>query len=125
VDEEVRIDKWLWAVRVFKTRTQAAEECNKGRIIINGVAVKPSRIVKIDEVIIVRKPPVIHTFKVKDTLKSRVSAQLAKNYIEDLTPEDELAKREIARLNINFHREPGAGRPTKKDRRDIDRLKGD
>jgi ribosome-associated heat shock protein Hsp15 len=125
VDEEVRIDKWLWAVRVFKTRTQAAEECNKGRIIINGVAVKPSRIVKIDEVVIVRKPPVIHTFKVKDTLKSRVSAQLAKNYIEDLTPEDELAKREIARLNINFHREPGAGRPTKKDRRDIDRLKGD
>jgi ribosome-associated heat shock protein Hsp15 len=121
-DEPVRIDKWLWAVRVFKTRTIAAEECGKGRILINGNTVKPSHIVKPGEVIVVRKPPVIHTFKVLQLLKNRVSAQLVKTYLEDLTPEDELAKREMARLTANFQRDPGMGRPTKKDRRDLNRI---
>ena len=125
MNEEVRIDKWLWAVRIFKTRTIAAEECGKGRVVINGVSVKPSHIVKVGEVVLVRKPPVIHTYKVIGLLKNRVSAQLAKNYIEDLTPEDELAKRELARLSMNFQREPGAGRPTKKDRRDIGKVIGE
>lgn len=124
-EEPVRIDKWLWAVRIYKTRTIAAEECSKGRIMINGNPVKPSHIVKPDEVVLVRKPPVIHTFKVLQLLKNRVSAQLVKDYLEDLTPEDELAKREIARLSINFQREPGAGRPTKKDRRDLGKARGE
>lgn len=123
MDEQLRIDKWLWAVRIFKTRTIAAEECTKGRVLISGVAVKPSRIVKLGDVIIVRKPPVVHTFKVTGLIKSRVSAQLAKENMLDLTPEDELAKRELARLDINFQRDAGAGRPTKKDRRLIDKVK--
>jgi ribosome-associated heat shock protein Hsp15 len=121
-EEHLRIDKWLWAVRIFKTRTIAAEECAKGRIIVNGNPVKPSHIVKIGETILVRKPPVIHTFKVIGLLKNRGSAQVAKNFVEDLTSDDELAKREIARMNINFQRDQGTGRPTKKDRRKIDRI---
>jgi len=123
-DEPVRIDKWLWAVRIYKTRSQASEECRKGRIIINGIHVKPSHIVKKDEIIIVRKPPVIHTFQVTDILDKRVSAQLAKNYINDLTSDEELAKREISRINLNFQRDAGSGRPTKKDRREIGKIKG-
>ena len=125
IEEPVRIDKWLWAVRIYKTRTIAAEECAKGRILINGNSVKPSHVVKPGEVILVRKPPVIHTFKVLQLLKNRVAAQLVKNYLEDLTPEDELAKREIARLSTNFQREPGAGRPTKKDRRELGKVRGE
>ena len=122
-EEHLRIDKWLWAVRIFKTRTIAAEECVKGRIIVNGNPVKPSHVVKIGETILVRKPPVIHTYKVTGLLKNRGSAQVAKNFVEDLTSDEELAKREIARMNINFQRDHGAGRPTKKDRREIDRVK--
>jgi ribosome-associated heat shock protein Hsp15 len=122
-DEPVRIDKWLWAVRVYKTRTQAAEECRKGRVIINGVSVKPSHVVKVEEIILIRKPPVIYTYKVTGILDKRVSALVAKNFVEDLTSNDELAKREIARLNVNFQRKPGLGRPTKKERREIDKIK--
>jgi ribosome-associated heat shock protein Hsp15 len=121
--EPVRIDKWLWAVRVFKTRTLAADECRKGRIIINGNTVKPSHVVKNGEIVLVRKPPVIYTYKVLGILDKRVSAIVAKSFVEDLTSNEELSKREIARININFQREPGTGRPTKKDRREIDRIK--
>ncbi len=119
---EIRIDKWLWAVRIFKTRTMAADECRKGRVIINGNAVKPSHVVKLNEIVIVRKPPVVHTFKVMGILENRVSAQLAKLYVLDLTPDDEITKREIARLSAISLRDSGTGRPTKKDRRDIDKL---
>lgn len=122
IGNEIRIDKWLWAVRIFKTRTLAADECRKGRVIVNGNAVKPSHCVKLNEIIIVRKPPVIHTYKVMGLLESRVSAQIAKTYVLDLTPEDEIAKREIARLSAISLRDTGTGRPTKKDRRDIDKL---
>lgn len=122
-EEHIRMDKWLWAVRIYKTRSIAIDECNKGRVLINGMPVKPSREVKVGEVIVIRKPPVIHTYKVLGLLKNRGSAQVAKQFVEDLTPEDELAKREIARLNINFQRDHGTGRPTKKDRRQIDKLR--
>ena len=119
---EIRIDKWLWAVRIFKTRTLAADECRKGRVIINGNTVKPSHVVKLNEIVIVRKPPVIHTYKVMGILESRVSAQIAKTYVLDLTSDDEIAKRELARLTDSSIRLRGTGRPTKKDRRDIDKL---
>jgi ribosome-associated heat shock protein Hsp15 len=122
-DEPIRIDKWLWAVRIYKTRTLAADECRKGRIIINGVTVKPSHVVKVGEDIIIRKPPLILTYKVKALLEKRVSAQLAKEYAENLTPDEEFFKLELARLNTNFKRDPGAGRPTKRDRRLIDKVK--
>jgi ribosome-associated heat shock protein Hsp15 len=124
VSEQVRIDKWLWAVRIYKTRTQAASECLKGRVLLNGITIKPSHVVRTGEIFLVRKPPVIHTFKVKEILKSRVSAQVAKNFVEDLTSDEELSKREIARMNSNFQRDPGTGRPTKRDRRNIEKIKG-
>jgi ribosome-associated heat shock protein Hsp15 len=122
INEPVRIDKWLWAVRIFKTRTLAADECRKGRVVINGNTVKPSYIVKIGEEVLVKKPPVIHTFKVKGLLDKRGSAAVAKDYVEDLTPDSEVLKRQVSRLASNLQRDPGAGRPTKKDRRDIDTL---
>jgi ribosome-associated heat shock protein Hsp15 len=123
-DEPVRIDKWLWSVRIYKTRTQAAAECRKGRVLVNGTSVKPSHIIKEGEMVTVRKPPVIHTYRVKDILNSRVSAQVARKFVEDLTPDEELMKREVAKINLNFFRDPGTGRPTKKDRREIARIKG-
>jgi len=125
--EKVRIDKWLWAVRIYKTRTLAAEECEKGRVTINGYSVKPSHIVKEGEIICVRKPPVLHTYRVLGIIKNRVSAQIARQYVEDLTSEEEIAKRQMMRLAINFQRDPGSGRPTKKERRELDKLrnKGD
>jgi len=120
--EKVRIDKWLWAVRIYKTRTLAAEECEKGRVQVNGMPVKPSHIVRIDEEITVKKPPVVYTYKVKGIIKNRVSAQVAKDYVIDLTSDEELAKRQLARININLKRDPGTGRPTKKERRQIDKF---
>lgn len=122
-EEHLRIDKWLWAVRIYKTRSIATDECNKGRVLINGNPVKASHIVKPGEIVLVRKPPVIHTYKVLGLIKNRGSAQVVKSFVEDLTSDEELAKREIAHMNINFQRDQGAGRPTKKDRREIDKLK--
>jgi ribosome-associated heat shock protein Hsp15 len=121
-NSELRIDKWLWSVRVFKTRSQATEACKKGRIIIDNVQVKASRIIKLNETIVVRKLPVIYTFKVLGFPKSRVGAKLVSEYLEDLTSVEELDKLKL-NDHILFYRERGTGRPTKKDRRDIDRLK--
>jgi ribosome-associated heat shock protein Hsp15 len=120
--EDLRIDKFLWAVRIYKTRTMAADACNKGQVIINGHPVKPSRAVKIGEEIIVRKMPVIHTYRVLALLENRLSAQKVKEYIEETTPSEEFLKLEIARLQKNAIRDKGTGRPTKKERRDIDKF---
>jgi ribosome-associated heat shock protein Hsp15 len=124
VDKKVRVDKWLWAVRIYKTRSLATEACKKGRVIIDDVQVKPSREIKTGDIILVRKLPVIYTYKVKDVLEKRLSARLVQDYIEDLTSVEELNK-----LNINetifVKRDRGTGRPTKKERRVIDRMKDD
>lgn len=122
--DDIRIDKFLWAVRVYKTRTLAAEACDKGQVIINDVSVKPSRHVKVGEIILVRKPPIIHTYEVLQILHTRLSAEKVKEYIRELTPEEEFKKIEMMRLQMNAVRDRGTGRPTKKDRRDIDRIKG-
>jgi ribosome-associated heat shock protein Hsp15 len=116
----VRIDKYLWAVRIFKTRSLAADACRMGRIMINDNPVKPSRSLARNEIITVRKPPVIYTFKVKELSENRISAKLVTNYIEDLTPENEKLKLEIHRSGSAGHRKRGSGRPTKKERRIID-----
>lgn len=123
IQKEVRIDKWLWAVRIYKTRSQASEECRKGKVIIDGIQVKPSRIVKKGEVISIRKLPVIYTFKVLEMLNSRVAAKLVTNYCIDITPEEELLKLKLDELAGVVRRERGTGRPTKKERRDIDKLR--
>ncbi len=122
MDELVRIDKWLWAVRLFKTRTLATEECKKGRVTIDGMAVKPSRVPKIGEVIKVRKSPVTYSYKVVDLIGKRVGAKLVGLYVLDITPPEELHILEVRKQMGFFERDKGAGRPTKKDRRDLERL---
>lgn len=118
----IRIDKFLWSVRIFKTRSTASEECKKGRIIINNVQVKPSRTISKGEIIIVKKLPVVFTYRVIEPIEKRVSAKLALNFIEDLTPEEEISKLNLKHSGINTFREKGTGRPTKKERRNLDRF---
>jgi ribosome-associated heat shock protein Hsp15 len=122
MDEPIRIDKWLWSVRVYATRSLATEECKKGRVTIGGVAVKPSRVVRVGETILVRKNPVTHTYRILELLGKRVGAKLVPVYMEDLTPEEELRKLDADYTGSLFARDRGAGRPTKKDRRDIGRV---
>ncbi len=120
----VRVDKFLWAVRIFKTRSLAAEACLKGRVLINGVNTKPSKELKGEESITVRKPPIVYSYKIKELVKNRQPAKLVENFIEDLTSIEELDKLKINETFF-FKRDPGTGRPTKKDRRSIDKLKND
>lgn len=122
---EIRIDKFLWAARIYKTRSIATEECRKGRILINDVQVKPSRVVSANEVIFVKKPPVTYTYRVLVPSGNRVSARLVGNLIEDLTSEEEKLKLDIKHPSPGGYRPRGTGRPTKKERRLIDRLRGD
>ncbi len=117
---EVRIDKWLWAVRVFKTRSLATDACRNGRVTIGGKLVKPSREVRIGETIVVQKDEMTRTFKVLGVLEKRVGAKIAKDYVEDLTPASEFEKKREPNLLPPMYRPKGAGRPTKKDRRALD-----
>ncbi len=123
LEETLRIDKWLWAVRLFKTRNQAAEACKKGRVLIDNIPVKPSRIIKVGEIVFVKHPPVIYQYKVKGLLGKRQSAKIAQDYVEDITPEEEKVKLEIKRYSGFEIRSRGVGRPTKRERRLIDHLK--
>lgn len=123
--DTVRIDKWLWAVRVFKTRSQATDACRSGKVTIGGQLVKPSREVKIDdEVAVVIHPQFTRSLRVIELLNTRVGAKLVENYAEDITPQEEYDRLQKTR-ELNYERrDPGVGRPTKKQRRDIDKLKG-
>jgi len=125
VDKNIRIDKFLWAVRIFKTRSLASEACRKGKIIINNIQVKPSRIVIADETIIVKKLPLIYTYLVLEPIENRVSAKIVPFYINDITPDEEKAKLLNRDLTEFGYRDKGSGRPTKRERRTIDRLKND
>ena len=117
----VRIDKFLWAVRIFKTRSLAASACRMGRILINNAGVKPSRMIEGNEIITVKKPPVTFIYKVKAPVENRISAKLVTNYLEDNTPESEKSKIDISRTISAGFRRRGSGRPTKKERRIIDK----
>lgn len=119
---EARIDKWLWAVRIFKTRTIAAEACKKGRISVNGSQVKPSRMIKPGEVIQVRKPPITYSFKVLQTIEKRVGAKLVPEMMENVTTPDQYELLEMNRISGFVDRARGTGRPTKKDRRSLDKF---
>jgi len=121
--KEIRIDKFLWSVRIYKTRSIASDECRKGRIIIKDIPVKPSRVVLANEIITVKKPPVVYSYRVIEPIENRVSAKLVEQFIEDKTPECEKAKLNIRDSIGIIHRDKGTGRPTKKERRDIDRIK--
>ena len=120
--DTVRIDKFLWSVRIYKTRTIAAEECEKHRVLINGADVKPSRNVRAGDRLTVKKLPVVYTYEVIQLVDKRQPASLVKNYIVDTTPQDELDKAEMARMTAFVQRDRGAGRPTKKERREIEKI---
>lgn len=115
--EGLRIDKWLWAVRIFKTRSQATDACRLGRVKLKGEVVKPSREVKAGMEITLHAGPITRTFRVLELLHNRVGAKLVPNYMEDLTPAEEYQKLELIRNNPLAQRH---GRPTKKERRELD-----
>jgi len=117
---EARIDKWLWSVRIFKTRTVAAEACKKGRIQINGVQCKPSKTVKEGDTVSVRKAPVTYTFKVLQAIENRVGAKLVPQMMENITSREQYDLLEMNRIGGFVKRAAGLGRPTKKDRRDME-----
>jgi len=119
--EKVRFDKWLWSVRIYKTRNMAAAACRKGKVIIDNMNVKPSRNVSLDEIINIKKPPVIFTYRIKRLPLKRLSAKLAKECFDDLTPQEEFDKLKVKELPGFGHRKRGDGRPTKKERRIIDK----
>lgn len=123
MSDGVRIDKWLWAVRVFKTRSQAAEACKAGKVKIDGHSIKPSRELKLQEVINIQIGQLSKTVKVKELLQNRVGAKLVADYLIDLTPPEEYDKIKMMR-ELNYERrDKGFGRPTKRERRLIDKLK--
>mgnify|MGYP001328396169 CR=1 FL=1 len=122
----VRIDKYLWSVRIFKSRNIAAEECKKSNILVNGINVKPSHNIKEGDKIQIKSPPIIKSFLVVGLIEKRTSAALAKQYISEVTPLEEYNKLNEFKTNTRMafeKHDKGAGRPTKKDRREIDKFK--
>lgn len=117
---EVRIDKWLWAVRLFKTRSLAAEACKKGKVLIQGQAVKPSRMVSVGDVVQIKRAPILFSFKVLALAQNRMSAKLVPDFMQNITTPDQLQLLEMIKLDKTAYRERGTGRPTKKERRDLD-----
>ena len=122
--EVARIDKWLWAARIFKTRSIAVDACKNGRVTIGGVNVKPSHTVKAGEVVSVRKPPVTYSFKILKTIEQRVGAKLLPEIYENVTTPDQYELLEMSRISGFVNRARGTGRPTKKDRRALDEFVG-
>ena len=118
----VRIDKYLWAVRIFKTRTIATDACRKGRVTMGDAPAKPSRMVTTGDVIQVRRAPVTYSYRILDPIEKRVGAKIVHNYVEDITPEAEIQKLK-QQDDFFVRRDRGAGRPSKKERRLLDNLR--
>jgi len=116
----MRIDKYLWCIRIFKTRNMATQACKKGQVKIDTINVKPSREIYGNETIIVRKNQINYQLKVLDIPPSRVGAKLVDLYRKDITPKEEFEKTELLKYAKDYYRKKGTGRPTKKDRRDIE-----
>lgn len=117
---EARIDKWLWAARIFKTRSIAADACKNGRVTLNGVNLKPSRTIKEGDVVSVKKPPVTYSFKVLKTIEQRVGAKLLPEIYENITDPKQYELLQMSRISGFIDRAHGTGRPTKKERRALD-----
>ncbi len=116
---EVRVDKWLWAVRIFKTRSIATDAVKKGRVMVNDVLIKPSRTLKPGDIVKVRKPPVTYSFRVLQLVQNRLGAKLVGDYMENITPQSELDLLDIVRISGFIDRRKGLGRPTKRESRDL------
>lgn len=120
---EVRIDKWMWATRIFKTRTIATDACKKGRITTSdGIIAKPSRMIKVGDVINVRKPPVTYSFRVKALAENRMGAKLVPEYLENITPQSQYDLLEVVKISGFIDRRKGLGRPTKREGRELARF---
>ncbi len=117
---EVRIDKWIWAVRIFKTRTIASDACKKGRVMIGDTPVKPSRTVKVGDIVRVRKPPITYSFRVLALAENRMGAKLVPEYMENITPQSELDLLDVIRISGFVDRRKGLGRPTKREGRQLE-----
>jgi len=124
MNNQARIDKWLWAARIFKTRSIAADACKNGRVSISGVNVKPSHMVKVGETVSVRKPPITYSFKILQTIEQRVGAKLIPEVYENVTTPDQYELLEMNRISGFVDRARGTGRPTKKERRALDAFIG-
>ncbi len=121
-----RVDKFIWAVRLFKTRSLAANQCKTNKILVNNEAVKPSRVVKMGDTVSVKKNGAVFSYKVLDLLEKRVGAKLVADYIRDITPIEEIEKYKLFQASQRLYRDNGLGKPTTKDRRNLERfLKGD
>ena len=114
----------MWATRIFKTRTIASDACKKNRVSVGGVSVKPSRMVKVGDVISVRKPPITYSFRVLDITESRMGAKLVPQFLDNITPPEEYEILEMNKISGFVNRARGLGRPTKKDRRELDTFTG-
>ncbi len=120
----VRIDKYLWAVRVYKTRTQATEACRKGKVTVDDIPAKPSRMVTAGDVIQVKNMPIVYSYQVVDPIEKRVGAKIVEQFVKNVTPQEELRKLEM-QDDFFTRRDSGAGRPTKKERRLLDDIRDD
>ena len=120
MNEVARIDKWLWAARIFKTRSIASDACKNGRVTIKGINVKPSHTIKVGDVISVQKPPITYSFEVLKPIESRVGAKLVPEVYKNVTDAKQYELLEMSRISGFIDRARGTGRPTKKDRRQID-----
>ena len=120
--EEARVDIWLWAVRIFKTRSIATDACKKGRVAVGGTVVKPSRMIHVGDIVSVRKPPIEYSFRVIQLLGSRVGAKRVEEFMQNVTPREQYELLELQRVSGFVDRAKGLGRPTKKDRRDLDQF---
>lgn len=125
MNTEARIDKWLWAARIFKTRTIAAAACKKGQVSMKGSAVKASRMIKVGDVIEVRKPPVTYSFRVLQAIEKRVGAKLIPEILENITAPEQYEILEMSKISGFVNRAKGTGRPTKKDRRSLDEFQNE
>ena len=122
MDIAERVDKFIWAIRLFKTRSEASDACKSGKVKVNGTEAKASREVKENDIVQVRKGSVHFEYRVIIPIGSRVGAKAVAEYAEDITPEEERAKLEAPVETIFIKRDRGTGRPTKKERRELDRL---
>ena len=121
---EARIDKWLWAARIYKTRSVAADACKNGRVTVGGANAKPSRMIKVGDTVSVRKSPVTYSFKVLQAIEQRVGAKLVPQVYENVTPADQYELLEMTRISGFVDRARGTGRSTKKERRSLDAFIG-
>ena len=119
---EQRIDKWMWATRIFKTRTISSEACKKGRVSVAGATVKPSRTIKVGDIVDVRKPPVTYSFRVLALTENRLGAKLVSQYLENITPQSQLDLLEVVKISGFIDRRKGLGRPTKREGRELSKF---